>query len=172
MSSALLRIQACTFSYMLVSWGHMSIFLGGSCHVPPCSNTGCGRIERTGPMAEAATQCRTDATRAIDLPQCPGYAGPGAVGDAASARGIHPLPGPTIQRGRAGVASHASPPGAHPSADARRRVRGGGDRQDAPSSFRRTLQSVVAAQADRLSGGAPDDPQGLARDHRQGLGPA
>ena len=41
-----------------------------------------------------------------------------------------------------------------------------------PRAFGQPLQSVVAAQADGPSGGAADDPQGVARDHRQGPGPA
>ena len=32
-------------------------------------------------MAEAAAPCRADASRAVDLPQCPGDAGPGTVVD-------------------------------------------------------------------------------------------
>ena len=48
-------------------------------------------------------------------------------------------------------------PGRPSEVDAGRRIRGGGNRQDASPCVRSAVQSVVVAQADRLPGGTADD---------------
>ena len=68
--------------------------------------------------------------------------------------------------------AHACPSGASFEVDAGRRIRGGGNRQDASPRVLSTVQPVVVAQADRLPGGTTDDSQGLACDHRENSGPA
>ena len=113
-----------------------------------------GRIPGTKPMAEGSALCRPDAPREVDLHQRPGYACPGTVVDPASARGIRAPTAVTTQRGRAGVAAHPSPSGGDPGVDARRRVRGRGDRPDAsPEHSGNPSISDRCAQADGLSGG-------------------